>query len=215
MQKNSDTKNVQDVISTGKDAQPVKNKSLQKKTSTIWSKNWVYIVIMAVMTFFIFIQFFSSDQMLFSSDQIGGFDSRVFYKDALVNHHQFPFWFNSRLGGMPTIDASFGDAMYPLSIISNFLFPITRAISFKMILHVFLAGIFFFLMLRKGFRMHPLVALTGAIFYMLNPEFFSHIYPGHDGKMFVIAWLPFVIWRLKALTDKPSVLNVTDRKSVV
>jgi hypothetical protein len=44
---------------------------------------------------------------------------------------------------------------------------------------------------------------------MLNPEFFSHVYPGHDGKMFVIAWLPFVVWRMKALMDTPNVLNST------
>lgn len=193
-----------------KDPKKVKDQNITNPVKvSLWSKTWVYILILGILTFLIFIQFFLSNQMLYSSDQMAGFDARVFLKDALEKHHQFPFWFSSRLGGMPTIDAAFGDAMYPISIVISFFFSIARAISFKMILHIFLAGVFFFLMLRKGFGVSPLVALTGAIFYMLNPEFFSHIYPGHDGKMFVIAWLPFVIWRLKALMEKTSLLNVT------
>jgi hypothetical protein len=64
-------------------------------------------------------------------------------------------------------------------------------------------------MLNKGFRAPPAVSFVGAVFYMMNPEFVSHVYPGHDGKMFVIAWLPFVVWRLKALLEKPNALNVT------
>lgn len=211
MQKNSDLKNAQVVTppESGKSKSDAKVNVKKQGGRTIWSRTWIYILIMGILTIVVFSQFFLSNQMLYSSDQIGGFDARVFYKDALVKFHQFPFWFSSRLGGMPSIDASFGDAMYPFSFIASSLFSIARAISIKMIFHVFLAGVFFFLMLRKGFGISPLVSLTGAIFYMLNPEFFSHIYPGHDGKMFVIAWLPFSIWRLKALMDKPSLLNVT------
>ncbi len=211
MQKNSDLKNAQVMMPAENSKSKSDGKVNVNKQSgrTIWSRTWIYILIMGILTIVIFSQFFLSNQMLYSSDQVGGFDARVFYKDALVKFQQFPFWFSSRLGGMPTIDASFGDAMYPFSLIASSLFSIARAISIKMIFHVFLAGVFFFLMLRKGFGISPLVSLTGAIFYMLNPEFFSHIYPGHDGKMFVIAWLPFVIWRLKALMDKPSLLNVT------
>jgi hypothetical protein len=188
-------------------SQPVLNSTVVKKS--IWSKSWVYFVIMGLLTAVVFSQFIFSNQMLFSSDQIGGFDTRVYLKNALVKFGEFPFWLNCRLGGMPTNDASFGDCFYPFSIIVTYLFPIAQGISIKMIFHVFLAGVLFFLMLSNGFKISPFVSLIGALFYMFNPEFFSHIYPGHDGKMYVIALLPFVIWRLKALLDKTNVLNVT------
>lgn len=172
-------------------------------------KTWVYTVTLAVIVIVVFSGFIFSDSMLFSSDQLSGLDSKVFMKTALDTHHQFPFWFNPRLGGMPTIDALFGDALYPPSIIINAVFPVHRAIGIKMIFHIFLAGFFFFLMLRRGFYCSAPIAFIGAVFYMLNPQFFSHIYPGHDGKMFVIAWLPFMVWRLKALADTPTFYNAT------
>ncbi len=172
-------------------------------------KTWIYTVALAVICIVIFSGFIFSDRMLFSSDQLGGLDSKVFMRTALVHHHQFPLWFNPRLGGMPTIDALFGDALYLPSIVFSALFPVPRAIGLKMILHIFLAGFFFFLMLRRGFKVGAPLAFIGGVFYMLNPEFFSHIYPGHDGKMYVIAWLPFIVWRLKALADVPTLRNAT------
>ena len=178
--------------------------SIKKK---LLQSSWLYVLCFVFVTGIIFHQFFFHDGMLFSSDQMSGFDSRVFLKNSLMVHHQFPLWFNSRLAGMPTIDALFGDPFYLPSIIINLTFPIDRAISLRMILHVFLAGLFFYLLLRKGFRFPRLLAFAGGLFYMLNPQFFSHIYPGHDGKMFVIAWLPFIIWRMKVLVESPSFFN--------
>ena len=37
---------------------------------------------------------------------------------------------------------------------------------------------------------------------MLNPSFVSYL-SRHDGKMYVIAWLPFIIWRMKSLVEFP------------
>jgi hypothetical protein len=172
-------------------------------------KTWVYAAAMAIIVIVIFSGFFFSDNMLFSSDQLTGLDSKVFMRTAIDTHHQFPFWFSPRLGGMPTIDALFGDAFYPIGIIINALFSVPKAIGFKMIFHIFLAGFLFFLMLRRGFKFPAPLAFVGGVFYMLNPEFFSHIYPGHDGKMYVIAWLPFIIWRLKMLADVPNLFNTS------
>lgn len=163
---------------------------------------------MTLLTVLLFGRFIFSDQMLYSSDQMTGFDARVFQKTALQHYHQFPMWLNTRLGGMPTIDAMFGDAFYLPSMLCHLTLPVPRAISMKMVLHVLLAGIFFFFMLHKGFRMSPLVSGAGAIFYMFNPQFVSHIYPGHDGKMFVIAWLPFIIWQIKLLMEQPKMLHM-------
>ncbi len=174
-----------------------------------FSSDWLYIVGILIVIIVVFSQFLFSNGMFFSSDQMSGLDSRFFLKDALSRFHQLPMWFSSRLGGMPSIDAMFGDPFYLPSIIFNALFPVHKAIGMKMVFHLFLAGVFFYLLLRKGFSLHPLIAFAGGIFYMLNPQFLSHIYPGHDGKMFVIAWVPFVVWRLKALIDSPTVKNCT------
>lgn len=165
------------------------------------------LICISLLVLMVFIQFIFSDKMLFSSDQMSSFDARVFFNESIKKFGQFPFWFSSRLGGMPSIDAMFGDVFYLPSLIVGLLTSVPKAIGYKMILHVLLAGIFFFLLLRKGFKLHPLVALTGAVFYMFNPQFFSHIYPGHDGKMYVIAWVPFIVWRYKSLSESISLKN--------
>ncbi|HUI91937.1 MAG TPA: hypothetical protein VLX68_06785 [Chitinivibrionales bacterium] len=179
------------------------------KWSPVFSNSYVIICGIALLVVIVFTPFLFSDKMLFGSDTMNGLDSHVFLKNSLGKYHQFPMWFNSRLGGMPSIDAMFGDAMYPPTLAINAVQPIPRALGLRLVFHVFLAGLFFFLLLRKGFNMPAYIAGIGAAFYMLNPEFFSHVYPGHDGKMFVIAWLPFLIWRMKALMDRPSFLNST------
>jgi hypothetical protein len=170
---------------------------------------YFYIGIIICLAMALYYKFVLSDTMLFGSDTFAGLDARVLLRESLTNWHQFPAWFTGRLGGMPTIDALFGDALYPPSLLLYATMPIYKALGIKIVLHVMLAGVFFFLLLYRGFKAHPLAAFIGALFYMLNPEFISHSYPGHDGKMFIIAWLPFIIWRMKALMDAPRLINVT------
>jgi hypothetical protein len=192
------------------DVEKNKGKELSgRKMSGYLQSPWLYVVGLALLSVIVFSGFFFSDKMLYSSDQMAGLDAKVFMKTSILDHHQFPFWFNSRLGGMPTIDALFGDAFYIPAQIINMVFPVDRSIGLKMILHIFLAGLFFFLMLYRGFGASLPIAFVGGILYMFNPEFFSHIYPGHDGKMYVIALVPFMVWRLKALVDIPTLLNAT------
>lgn len=184
-------------------------KKMEKTSVQRLNNPWIPVAIMVLLVIAVFAKFLFSDRMLVSSDQMSGFDARVFLKTAIEKYHQFPFWFSSRLGGMPTIDALFGDAIYPPSIVVSLFTSVARGIGMKMILHVLFAGIFFFLMLYRGFGLPVLISLTGAVFYMFNPQFVSHIYPGHDGKMFVLAWLPFIIWRIKMLMDVPTLKNMT------
>jgi hypothetical protein len=172
-----------------------------------FDNSFILIAVLAVIVTVIFSSFlFDGRKMLFGSDTMAGLDSRVVYQTAIDKYHQFPLWFNTRLSGMPTIDALFADAEYLPTFIMLKFFPVYRALGLRLVLHIFLAGMFFFLLLRKGFRTSRFVAFIGAAFYMLNPEFFSHVYPGHDGKIFVIAWLPFVVWMCKSLLDKPRLL---------
>ncbi len=180
------------------------------KILRLFDNSFILIAALALIVIVVFSSFlFDGSKMLFGSDTMAGLDSRTYYRTALDEHHQFPLWFNSRLSGMPTIDALFGDALYPPSFAFFSALPVHRALGMRLVFHVFLAGLFFFLLLRRGFRTPGPVAFIGAAFYMLNPEFFSHVYPGHDGKMFVIAWLPFVVWMCKSLLEKPRVLTAS------
>ncbi len=164
-----------------------------------------------LITVVLFGEFLFSDQMLGNqhSDQVNALDQRAVMQNSVREHGQFPTWFSTRLGGMPTVDALFSDALYPPTFPINVLFPIHRAFGLKMVLHIFLAGLFFYLLLRKSFGCSRFVSFIGGAFYMLSPQFLTHVYGGHDGKIFVIAWLPFIIWSLKSLMETPKLLHAT------
>ncbi len=130
-------------------ATPAKSGFLWK---TLLDNEWLCVGILALLVIIIFTPFLFSDKMLYGSDTMGGLDSRVFLKNAIEKYHQFPMWFNTRLGGMPTIDALFGDAMYLPTLAIDAVLPIARALGIRLVLHVFLAGLFFFLLLRRGFK---------------------------------------------------------------
>lgn len=168
-----------------------------------------YLAGLLVLVLILFGSFLFSNKMLYGSDQIAGLDSKVLLKESITQFGQFPMWLSTRLGGMPSLDASFGDALYPPSIALTYLFPVHRMLGLKLVLHVLLAGLLFYLMLVKGFGCSRLVGFVGAAFYMLSPQFVSHVYPGHDAKMFVIAWLPFIVWRMKTLMESPGPLNAS------
>ena len=167
---------------------------------------WFPACIILVVACLFYAPFLFSDEMLSCSDQITSLDSKVLYQNEL-HHFRFPLWTSTRLSGMPTVDAMFGDAFYPVNVVFNFLFSVPRLIGYKIFLHVFLAGLFASLMFEKGFRLERRIALLGGLLYMLNAEFVSHTYPGHDGKMYVISLLPLCIWMLERLIEKPTLRN--------
>jgi len=172
-------------------------------------RHWslVCIGILFLITVLFFSSFIFSDKMMLSSDQMSGVDAKELTRASLTRNGQIPMWFSARLGGMPTIDAMFGDALYPPSMLVRVFTPAYRSFGFVMVIHVFLAGLFFFVMLRRSFGVARVAAFAGALFYMLSPQFVSHVNPGHDGKMIVIAWLPYVVWRLRSLLSLPSLRN--------
>jgi hypothetical protein len=63
----------------------------------------------------------------------------------------------------------------------------------KMMLHVWLAGVFAYLFLR-ALRLSRGAAFFGGLVYMMGPDLVSLVYPGGDGKLFVSALAPLVFW---------------------
>ena len=81
--------------------------------------------------------------MLFGSDTLSlGYMAREFYANA-VTGGEFPFWNPVILGGTPFIESlAGGDSLYPPSAILLLLLDTHRALGWKLIWHVFFAGIF-------------------------------------------------------------------------
>jgi hypothetical protein len=155
---------------------------------------WVPPVLFAVLTLFLFRSFVFSREMLFGVDTMTlGYQARLFFAEALRTTG-FPLWNPHILGGTPFIESlAGGDSLHPLSVALFYLVEPYRALGWKLVIHVFLAGIFMFGWLRMlgCSRGAALVGGTGAL---LAPSFVTLVYPGHDGKMFVVAMTPLLFW---------------------
>ena len=164
--------------------------------STGWPR-WAPIAVYALVTLFLFRKFVFSADMLYGSDTLAlGYMARLFFAEAL-QAGSFPLWNPYLLGGTPFLDSlAGGDSLYPTSLLLLFMEPY-RALGWKLVIHVFLAGVFMYGWLRalgtgRG------AALVAGLAYLLTPILVTQVYPGGDGKLFVAALAPLAFW----MTDR-------------
>lgn len=134
---------------------------------------------------------FDDSQLMLNSDQLNGIGSRILRaENAIVTE-----WDDSRLGGVPTIDALFADAYHPL-VWTQFLMDPARAVGFKFILTVWVAFMSAMLLAWNLTGNRWWGALLGFL-YAFSPEYFTYIYGGHDGKMMVFAIAPIALLAIR------------------
>ncbi len=158
-----------------------------------WLPGWAPFVIFGMLALLLFREFVISNGMLFGTDVIAlGYFARHFYAEMIRTAHTFPLWDPYIFGGLPFVDAMHGDIFYPTTIL-KFLMPVHRAMGWKLVVHVFLAGVVTYGWLRH-LRVSRPIALFGGVTYMLAPVLVTLVYPGHDGKLFVTALTPLALW---------------------
>lgn len=151
---------------------------------------WAVIAYAALTILFFLVQgAFTPGRMVLGTDTMSaGVFFRTFYADFWSEHFRMPMWNPFIHGGLPFVDAMHGDIFYPAAILQIIL-PVTYALGLKLILHVFLAGVFMFLFLRAIGRSDQ-ASFIGGLLYMWTPCLVSLFYPGHDGKIYVTALTP-------------------------
>ena len=128
-----------------------------------------------------------------NSDQyIAGYAFREFAARSLREGNGFPLWNPFLFGGMPYVAAMHGDIFYPTFLL-RLIMPTDAAMTWGMILHVWLAGAFTWLFLRRALGLGFFAALAGALAYSIGGNVSGLVSPGHDGKIFVSALLPLVL----------------------
>lgn len=157
-------------------------------------------LILAGLALAFFLPFLLSGKMIYGSDVMNGLHNRFFYSEFVRSRLAMPWWMPNTLSGMPTLDAFFGDMLFPLALL-QFIFPLPVALGMKYLAAVMMTGLFMFLFLNRALGLRRDVSLLGAVCWMFNTEFVSHMFPGHDGKMFVISLLPLSLYALKRLLD--------------
>ena len=154
---------------------------------------WLPPVLFLAVTVALFRAFVFTDEMLYGGDTLSlGYVARSLYAEALSSLGRVPGWAPHLLGGTPFIEAlSGGDSLYPPSLLLLLLTAPHRALGWKLVLHVFLAGLFFYFWIR-AIGGSKVAALLGGVAYMLAPFLVGFVHPGHDGKIFVTALAPLL-----------------------
>ena len=169
----------------------------------ILNKKPVFFAVMAALFFAILLIVFrgfafDESQLMLNSDQLNGIGSRILRaENAIVTE-----WDDSRLGGVPTIDALFADAYHPL-VWTQFLMDPARAVGFKFILTVWVAFMSAMLLAWNLTGNRWWGALLGFL-YAFSPEYFTYIYGGHDGKMMVFAIAPLALLAIRKVVRNGS-----------
>ena len=156
--------------------------------------SWLPPALYGFVTLFLFREFVFSRDMLYGSDTLAlGYMAREFYANAMSSG-AFPLWNPIILGGTPFVESlAGGDSLYPPSALLLLLFDPHRALGWKLVLHVFLAGVFMFGWIRRLGLSKPSALLAGLA-YGLAPFMVSLVQGGQDGKIFVIALTPLLFW---------------------
>lgn len=126
------------------------------------------------------------------SDQyIAGFAFRDFAVQQFRATGAIPQWNPYLFGGLPFVAAMHGDIFYPTFWLRLVLGTDT-GMTWGFISHLWLAGFGTFLFLRTvGLGFAP--SLVGAFAYQLGGPIAAYASPGHDGKLFVSALLPYTL----------------------
>ena len=154
---------------------------------------WVPPVVYALVAVLLFREFIFGGANLLGMDTLAlAYFARDFYAGFVKQVHHFPLWDPYLFGGIPFVEATHGDIFYPPSLALMFLS--TAAMwGWKLILHVFLAGLLGYAWLRElGARRTS--AFLGGLVYMLGADIISLVYPGADAKIFVAALAPLAFW---------------------
>jgi hypothetical protein len=132
-----------------------------------------------------------------NSDQyIAGYAFRDFAASTLKATGSFPLWNPYQFGGMPFIAALHGDIFYPTFLL-RLILPTDVAMTWGFMIHVFLAGALAYLFMRRAGFGFP-GALVGGLAYMMSGHIATYVNPGHDGKLFVAALFPLLLWTVLA-----------------
>ena len=176
---------------------------------------WAAPLLFAVVTAVLFREFIFSDRMLFGVDTLTlGYMARAFFAEALRTTG-FPLWNPLILGGTPFLESlAGGDSLYPPSLLLLFLTDTYRALGWKLVLHVFLAGCFMYLWLRMVGASRGASLVAGLIF-LLAPYTVTLVYPGHDGKIFVSALTPLLFWACEWSLSRRTLLPLASLGGIV
>lgn len=164
------------------------------------------IIFLAIVVFAFFLPSFATPGVLIWPHSGLGSDISYRHWPDLISYARswtagrVPVWDSLVALGRPLAGDSTVLFLYPFDILIAWIPP---ALAFNALdaLHVFLAGLFTFLLLRVGYKTSRPAALVSAFTFAFAPKLISHLAGGHVGLVWGVTWVPAVLLGLKLAFD--------------
>lgn len=147
-------------------------------------------------------------EIIFSGEMLPGHPSDLIELpvlsqiDSILTYHQFPLWDNLWISGFPEYASPISALYNPLITIPYLLFGLVTGVKVITVLHVFLAGISFWLFSTKV-TSNKMVQLYGSILFMFSGSLAGRIDAGHTELMTMQMFIPLTMFFIiKAIESK-------------
>lgn len=166
-------------------------------------------LLLGIFCLFLFRDIIIGGHLLFGSDFVACYlGIKQFLLNQIHVHHSIPFWNPLIFGGIPFWAHFESTIFYPLDILF-WIIPPERAYGYTMFAHLFLAGLFMYI-LSRSFRITTLGSFVAAAVFTCNGYVMATL---HTGQMFRVqgyTWIPLIIYFLnQALTRKRPYFSAT------
>ncbi len=115
------------------------------------------------------------------------------YAAEAIRQGAWPLWNPYLFMGVPFLANIQAATLYPLNL-PLYWFSVPKMVSYSIVLHVFLGGVFTYLLGRRALRLGPWGASVSAITFALGGFLGAQV--EHVNQLSVLIWLPLLLWLL-------------------
>ncbi|MBN1756307.1 YfhO family protein [bacterium] len=176
-----------------------------------WGKFFPYIIL-AIYLILLFIYFgsenglLSGKKMLYGSDWVaGGYAREKVLMDYLKDTGELRMWEPTLFGGNTALSLAPAKYYYPIRFIGA-LVPVHTWQVYQFIIHLLLAGIGMYLLLRE-LKLSKWAGFIAGIMYMFGGTLISTAYGGHLGRTISGAFLPILFFFLLRAIHRRKLLD--------
>jgi hypothetical protein len=106
--------------------------------------------------------------------------------------HTLPLWTPVNLSGMPLAANQLAMRFYPPAWLFLFL-PLNLTFNLLFVFHLFWGGLGVYWLLRTGFEVDTIPAVSGALTFALGGKLLAHAAGGHASLVGAVAWMPWAL----------------------
>ena len=171
-----------------------------------WKTDLVFITFLFLFTCVFFLKILlHPDQIIYStcSDTVRQYYPWRFFAESMLKEGQLPLWIPYTFSGEPFIANIQTAVFYPLNIILFSIFPAYLAFGYSYLLHIFLAGLFTYILMRY-LKLDYFSSFVSAIIYMFNGSLILYVWGGGYPQICSVVWAPLAFIFLDISLSKRS-----------